>query len=339
MELGVFPLLLQHSKPEPMDILITEEFDSPAIDKLAEKYSVVRQPDVWKKPDALKEAVAVTRTIIVRNQTQLTGDILRNSLNLIAIGRNGVGLDNIDVEAANEKGIVVIAPLEANAVSVAELTLGFLLSLARKIPAADRDTHGGGWNRKGFTGLELDGKTLAICGFGRIGRMVAKRAYAFGLHIVVFDPYVQGTEPTLRECNASVCSQIDDAVVNADFVTAHMPLTPETRSCFNMPRFSSMKKGAFFINTSRGGLVDETALADALESGHLGGAALDVRQEEPPATRGRLEKLDNVVLTPHIGAFTTEAQQRTTEAVCDDIDRLLSGGEAKNSVNFAKPKR
>jgi|ERR1043166_1218385 D-3-phosphoglycerate dehydrogenase len=321
-----------------MDILITEDLAAPAIEKLAAKYSVVREPALWKNPSSLTEKIRDARTIMVRNQTQLTAELLASAKQLSAIGRIGVGLDNIDVAAATKQGIVVIAPLNANATSVAELALGLMLALARKIPFSDRSTKAGGWDRKGCTGIELEGKTLTLCGLGRIGRQVALRARAFGMRIVVFDPYVKSDSPALAGLDATLCAKLEDALAQADFVSVHSPLTPETKHLFNARVFSIMKRGAFFINTSRGGVMDEVALLAALQNGHLGGAGLDVREIEPPA-RSAFDSLDNVILTPHVGAFTLEAQTRTFEAVCDDLDNVLSGGAAANFVNIPQPCR
>ncbi len=322
-----------------MDILISEELNSPAIQRLSAKYKVVRQGGLWKSPSELKATIAAARAIMVRNQTQLTAEILAAAPQLLAIGRVGVGLDNIDLPAASKSGIVVIAPLNANAASVAELTLAFALALARKIPQADRSTKAGGWDRKGCTGIELDGKTFAICGFGRIGRKVAILARAFGMKTVVFDPFVKSDAPSLSEAGASWVATLEEALVGADFITTHSPLTPETKRMFNARTFALMKRGAYFINTSRGGVVDEAALLESLRSGHLGGAALDVREKEPPAEKTGLEQLDNVILAPHIGAFTTESQTRTFEAVAGDIDLILSGLPALNFVNMSRPSR
>ncbi len=322
-----------------MDILISEDLDAPAIKKLGEKYQLLRGADLWKDAEKLKGAISGVRAVMVRNQTQLKADVLAAAPKLLAIGRVGVGLDNIDVEAATKSGIVVIAPLNANATSVAELTFALMLALARKIPFGDRSTKGGGWDRKNCTGIELDKKTLALCGFGRIGRMVASRARAFGMRIVVFDPFVKADSPQLGEIGATLATKLEEALEVADFVSVHSPLTPETKHMFNAKSFGAMKKGSFFINTSRGGVMDELALLAFLTNGHLGGAALDVREVEPPKERGAFEQMDNVILTPHVGAFTSEAQTRTFEAVCDDLDRVLRGEAAVNFVNIATPEK
>jgi D-3-phosphoglycerate dehydrogenase len=322
-----------------MDILISEDLDSPAIQKLAGQYQVVREPALWKDPAKLKSLLGEARAVMVRNQTQLTSEILSAAPHLLAIGRVGVGLDNIDVKCATERGIVVIAPLNANATSVAELTLGLMLSLARKIPFGDRSTKAGEWDRKNCTGIELDRKTILICGFGRIGRMVAARAKVFGMRIVVFDPFIEESSMHIGEVGATLATKLEDALAIADFVSVHMPLTPDTRHMFNGKIFSAMKKGSFFINTSRGGVMDEMALLVALQTNHLGGAALDVREVEPPKEKSAFNEMDNVILTPHIGAFTSEAQARTMECVCEDLDRVLRGEAAVSFVNIPQASR
>lgn len=322
-----------------MDILISEDLDAPAIQKLAAKYHVVREPGLWKDTDRLKEMIRGARTIMVRNQTQITAEVLGGAPNLLGIGRVGVGLDNIAVDAATRQNVVVVAPLNANATSVAELTIALMLALARKIPFSDRSTKGGGWDRKNCTGIELDRKTLALCGFGRIGRMVAARARVFGLRVVVFDPFVKADSPQLGEVGATLVTNVEEALAVADFVSVHSPLTPETKHMFNAKTFGAMKQGSFFINTSRGGVMDEMALLMALQTNHLGGAALDVREVEPPKARSAFESMDNVILTPHIGAFTQEAQTRTFEGVCEDLDRILSGEPAMHFVNIPSPGR
>lgn len=322
-----------------MDILIPEELVARNVQWLLDKYDVVSEGALWKDPSRLQALLREARAVMIRNQTQITVGLLAAAPNLIAVGRLGVGLDNIDLPAAAARGVVVVAPLEANATSVAELTLGFMLALARKIPQADRSTKAGGWDRQGCTGSELDGKTLAICGFGRIGRLVAVRARAFGLRLLVFDPYAKSDLAALRETNATLCVTLEESLATADFVTAHLPLTAETRGLFGTRTLAQMKPGAFFINTSRGGVVDEVALLASLRSGHLGGAALDVRETEPPAVRLGLEALGNVILAPHIGAATFEAQTRTFDVVASDIDRLLQGEAAVHFVNFPRPHR
>ncbi len=322
-----------------MDIIISEEFSSPAIDRLGTRFQILPDGALWKDPARLRGAVREARALLVRNQTQVTAELLAVAPKLVVVGRAGVGLDNIDVAAASKLGIVVIAPLSANATSVAELALGLMLGLARKIPDAARSTREGGWDRKSYTGVELDGKTLCICGLGRIGVLVAVRARAFGMRVVAFDPLIPPDSAVLQTTQATLCEKLESALAAADFVTVHLPLNAQTRRLFARKTFEAMKRGAFFVNTSRGGIVDEAALSEALRSGHLAGAALDVRETEPPGSPAELEKFANVILTPHIGAFTLEAQRRTLEAVADDLDRALSGAPTLNFVNFELPKR
>jgi D-3-phosphoglycerate dehydrogenase len=320
------------------DILITEELVSPAVQRLAAKYRVVCEPDLWKDEAKLRASLGQARCVMMRNQTKLTRAVIASAPQLLAIGRVGVGLDNIDIPAANEFGIVIIAPLNANAVSVAELTIGLIISLARKIPEADRSTKAGQWDRRGCTGMELHGKTLALLGFGRIGRMVAARAGAFGLKVVAYDPFIKDAA-SVSQAGAILVSDLFEALAQADFVSAHLPLTDQTRRVMNTRAFAAMKAGAFFINTSRGGVVDEPALLNALQSGHIASAALDVREIEPPTGSNSFAAMEQVILTPHIASFTNEAQARTFEAVCADLDRALSGQPVENFVNFALPKK
>jgi len=319
--------------------LITEEVEGDAIERLSGSYEVSRDATLWQDEAKLKAAIADARILVIRNQTRVTAPLLAAAAKLIGIGRIGVGLDNIDMPAVSERGVVVIAPLDANATSVAELTIGLILALARKIPAADRLTKSGQWNRREFTGIELAGKTLAICGFGRIGRKVALFARVLGMEVLVHDPFVKPDSPLLHDTGVTLCHRLEDGLADADFVTAHSPLTLQTRHLFNAQTFASMKRGAFFINTSRGGVVDERALLEALRSGQLAGAALDVREIEPPGAGTDLETMENVVLTPHIGSFTREAQTRTVNVVAADIERLLVGIPALNFVNFPRPRR
>jgi D-3-phosphoglycerate dehydrogenase len=294
-------------------------------------------PEVWRDPARLAELIRDARAVIVRNQTQVTAELLAAAEKLEIVARAGAGLDNIDTDAATEAGIVVsYAPAE-NSLSVAELTIGLMLALARHIPDAVADTRGSGWDRRRFTGFELSGKTLGVIGFGRIGRMVAERAAAFGMRIVTHDPFVDPQSELLKPL-AAQWLELDDLLGQSDIVSAHVPLAEGTAGLINDDRLKKMKPGARLINTSRGEIVDEAALVRALQSGAIAGAALDVRQCEPPE-RGALEAMENVLLTPHIAAFTTEAQDRVVAAVCRDVAAVLRGEEAQGCFNFARPER
>jgi D-3-phosphoglycerate dehydrogenase len=247
------------------------------------------------------------------------------------IGRCGAGLDNIDLAAASEAGVAVVyAPLQ-NAVSVAELTLALLLALARRLPAMDAATKAGRWDRHAFTGIELYGKTLGIVGLGRIGFLVARRAQALGMRILAHDPHVNPHHPMVLESGAELV-ELDVLLGRSDVVSCHLPSTDSTRGLFNADRLARFKPGALFLNLARGDVVDEPALIKALRSGRLGGAALDVRAVEPPVP-GELERLANVILTPHVAAFTHEAQQRVVQAVCRDVAAVLAGRPAHHMAN------
>lgn len=319
------------------DVLITERITGPALDRLAVAWEIQTAPDLWQAPTELLAAVRKVRALVVRNQTQVTDQLIAAATRLEIIARAGVGLDNIDLSAATAAGVVVTATPAANALSVAELTLGLLLSLARSIPAADADTKRAGWRRQYFTGTELSGKTLGLIGFGRVGQIVARRAAAFDMQVLAYDPSAAALEAVALQHRVRLCP-LAELLAAADYVSLHLPLSDQTRRLVDAEVLRQMKPGAALVNTARGEIVDEVALLMALESGRLRGAALDVRIAEPP-TRGRLENVPNVILTPHIGAFTHEAQDRVTSEVARDVQAVLSGQEALDYVNFARPRR
>lgn len=291
------------------------------MDDLCRKFEVAIRPDLWRQPDQLMAAVNGCRALIVRNQTRVTAELIRKGQSLRVIGRAGAGLDNIDVDAARCAGVPVVSTPDQNSISVAELTFGMMLSLVRKLAAADRDTKAGNWSRQKFVGRELFGKTIGIIGFGRIGFMVAMRARAFGMRILAFDRFVGPDAPTVVESGTEM-TDIDSLLAASDFVSCHLPSTADTRGFLDKRRLSLMKPGAIFLNLSRGDVVDEQALVDVLQSGRLGGAALDVRAKEPPEP-GPLDRMDNVILTPHIAAFTVEAQDRVVAEVCRRVTAIL----------------
>lgn len=319
------------------DILVTENISGSAIEDLKGKFQVSFEPDLWKTPDALREKIPGFRGLIVRNQTKVTAELIGAAASLQVIGRAGAGLDNVDVRAASEAGIVVAYTPEQNSISVAELALGMMLSLARNLGPADRDTKAGGWNRQRFTGIELYGKTLGLVGLGRIGFRVAVRARAFGMRVIAHDEYANPDGILVSEVPAKLVS-LADLLSCADFVSCHVPLTAETRSLFDYGKFCQMKPTAFFLNTSRGEVVEEAGLIRALRERKIFGAALDVRAQEPPGD-DVLAAMDNVILTPHIAAFTREAQERVTDSVCRDVGAVLTGQPAKNFANFPRPVR
>ena len=263
------------------DILISEAIQGAAVDALRSRFDVLYQPALWESPGALAKAVRCCRALIVRNQTPVTASLVVAGKELVVIGRAGVGLDNVDTRAADDAGIVVAFTPDQNAISVAELAIGMMLSLARFIPAADRDTKSGNWNRHRFTGAEVYGKTFGIVGAGKIGYLTARRAKAFGMRILACDPFLSPDNTMLCELQAELV-ELDELLARADVVSCHLPSTPLTVGMFDAARFRAMKSGALFINTARGNVVSEPALLEALKNGRLGGAALDVRSKEPP---------------------------------------------------------
>ncbi len=320
-----------------IDVLVSENIVGPALAELSRQFQVQVEPELWRDPQALAAAVADARALVVRNQTQVTAELIGTGQHLEVIGRAGAGLDNIDLEAASRSGVVVTYAPHENAVSVAEFTVGLMLALARRIPAADRHVRQGGWDRLYFTGTELCGKTVGIVGFGHIGTLVAERVRAFGVRVLACDPLLEADDPRLAALGATQAG-FDEVLAAADIITCHVPLVPETRGLFSREQFRRMKPGVLLINTSRGEVIDESALIFALKEGHLAGAALDVRQQEPPPA-GPLASMDNVILTPHIAAFTREAQQRVVETVCRDVAAVLRGDRAVRSANFPRPQR
>ncbi len=270
--------------------------------------------------DELMNHVEDLDAIIVRSATKVRKEMIDAAKNLKVIGRAGVGLDNIDVEYAKSKGIKVINTPGATSISVAELTIGLILAVMRKIAYADRETRKGAWPKKKCKGIEMYGKTLGIIGIGRIGREVAKRARAFGMKVIYYDVY-RPDEATEKELGVEY-RELDSLISEADVITLHVPLVPETKHLINAERIEKMKDGAIIINAARGGIVDEEALYNALKSGKLYGAALDVYENEP-LKESRLFELDNVVLTPHIGAQAKEGQTRAGIEVAQKIAETL----------------
>lgn len=319
------------------DILISENIGGAAVDALCARFDVLCLPDLWKDPVLLEERIRRCRALIVRNETQVTAGLMAAAPELLVVGRAGVGLDNVDLGFARQVGIVITSTPDQNAISVAELAIGLMLSLARFVPAADQDTKKGHWNRRKFVGTELYGKTLGIVGAGKIGYLTARRAMGFGMKVLAYDPFLSQDNILLSELRAELL-ELDELLARADVVSCHLPATPHTLGLFNGPRFKRMKPTAYFINTSRGSVVSEEDLLEALKNKTIAGAALDVRIVEPPQA-GELETLPNVILTPHVAAFTREAQDRVTNAICEDVTRVLDGKPAQNAVGEAVPQR
>ena len=268
--------------------------------------------------------------IVVRSATKLTAELIGRAVRLRVIGRAGVGVDNVDVDAATRRGIVVANAPESTVISAAEHTIGLLVALARNIPQAHAALKQGRWERKAHGGIELAGKTLGVLGFGRIGQQVARRALGLGMHVIAYDPFVSAER--FRELGIERVEATDDVYAAAEFLTLHLPLTSETRGSLDAAAFARMRDGVRLVNAARGELVDEAALLDALQSGKVAGAALDVFSEEPYA--GPLLELDNVVVTPHLAASTDEAQDRAGVIVAEQVLAALDGGLVTNAVNI-----
>lgn len=282
--------------------------------------------------EGLIQRIPLYDALIVRSKTRVTEPVIAAGTALKVIGRAGIGVDNIDVPAATERGIVVFNTPDANATTTAELTIAHLLSLSRHLPQADRSVREGVWQPTRYVGAEISGKTLGIVGFGTIGRLVAVRAAGLKMRVLAYDPFVT---PEIMAENAAEPRDLDALMAEADYLTLHCPLTDKTRNLIDAERIARLKKGARLINCARGGLVDEAALVAALESGHLAGAALDVFVQEPPK-ESPLLKLDSVVLTPHLGASTAEAQQAVAVRIAEDIARFLTTGAAETAVNLPR---
>ncbi|MFN2475027.1 MAG: phosphoglycerate dehydrogenase [Chthoniobacterales bacterium] len=270
--------------------------------------------------------------LVVRSETKVTAAVLEAGAKLRVVGRAGVGVDNVDVDAATRRGVIVMNAPGGNTVSTAEHAFSLLLCAARKIPQADAMVRSGKWSRKEFQGVELHNKTLGIIGMGRIGSELSRRAIAFGMRVLAFDPYLSATRA--RALQVELVDELSDLLARADFITLHTPLTPETHHLINGPRIAQMKRGARIVNCARGGLIDEGALADALRSGAIAAAALDVFETEPLPADSPLRDLPNLVLTPHLGASTAEAQESVGIEIAHSIRAALLDGTIRNAVNM-----
>ncbi len=270
--------------------------------------------------------------LVVRSQTKATARLIEAAGKLRVIGRAGVGVDNVDVDAATRRGVVVMNTPGGNTISTAEHAFSLLMSLARNIPQAHGTMKEGRWDRKKFEGVELYGKTLGILGMGRIGTEVARRAMAFGMTVLAYDPYLSATRA--RALQVELVENLDDILPRADFITLHMPSTPETHHMLDARRLALAKKGVRIINCARGGLVDEAALLESIRAGHVGGAALDVYEVEPPPADFALRDEPKIVFTPHLGASTAEAQENVGIEIAEAIRAALLEGEIRNAVNM-----
>ncbi len=312
-------------------LLVTDEIDREGIDLLrAEPEFDVDEVPTLPQPE-LAERIGNYDAFVGRSATKLPAPILKRCAKLRVIGRAGVGTDNIDIPAATELGIAIINAPAGNTIAVAELFFGALIGLVRHVPRAARSMREGRWDRSDFLGTELRGRCLAIVGLGRIGSEVALRARAFGMNISAYDPYV--TDERFDLLRVSRAKTLSDLLRGADVVTIHTPLTPETRGLIGRDELAILHKNAIVANMARGGIVDEKAIAEALESHQIGGAILDVFSEEPLPASSPLRSLDNVVLTPHLGASTAEGQRNVAVDVCAAVRDALLSGELSRAIN------
>jgi D-3-phosphoglycerate dehydrogenase len=281
------------------------------------------------------EALGSADALVVRSATRVGADLIEMAPRLKLIGRAGVGIDNVDVAAASARGIAVYNAPGGNTIAAAEMTMALMLSLLRKIPSAERSLRDGQWDRAAYKGNELRGRTLGLIGAGRIGGEVAKRCQAFEMDCIVYDPYL--TEARAAELGVRLV-ELGDVLDDADVISIHVPLTEETRDLVNADALSRIRKGAFVINASRGGVIDEIALANALTAGEIGGAALDVYEHEPLPGDSPLRNAPNLILTPHLAGSTAEAQVEVAREVGAHVIACLADGDSTGALNAAQLK-
>jgi D-3-phosphoglycerate dehydrogenase len=310
-------------------VLVKEKIGDSGVALLREHFDVDVGVD-WSEQE-LAERIGEYEGIVIRSATKLTGELIGRAGRLRVIGRAGVGVDNVDVEAATKRGIVVANAPESNVVTAAEHTMALLLALARNVPQAYVSLTAGRWERAKFSGVELYEKTLGILGFGRIGQLVAQRARGFGMRVLAFDPFVSAER--YRELGVEKADSPEDVYRQADFITVHLPKTAETEGFLGAEQFAEMRDGVRLLNVARGGLIDESALQDALDSGKVAGVALDVFGSEP-MTEHPLFGYPNVVVTPHLGASTAEATDRAGYQSAEQVVAALTGGVVSSAVNI-----
>ena len=319
----------QTGTSERLKVLVKEKIGDSGVALLREHFDVEIGAD-WADGE-LAERIGEYDGILIRSATKLTADLIERGTRLRVIGRAGVGVDNVDVEAATQRGIVVANAPQSNVVTAAEHTMALLLALARNVPQAYASLTAGKWERSKFSGVELYDKTLGILGFGRIGQLVAQRARGFGMRVLAFDPFVSAD--LYLEQRVEKADSPEDVYAQADFITIHLPKTAETEDFLNADAFAKMRDGVRVLNVARGGLVDEAALKDALDSGKVAGAALDVFPSEP-MTENPLFAYPSVIVTPHLGASTAEATDRAGYQSAEQVVAALTGGVVSTAVNI-----
>ena len=311
-----------------MKILVAEPLAKQGLEILRAHHEVDEK--IGLTPEELAAIIGDYDALLVRSQVKVTADILAHATRMVVIGRAGVGVDNVDLEAATKAGIVVVNAPTGNTVSAAEQTITLMLALAHKTAAADASMRRGEWKRSSFTGVELRGRTLGIIGLGKIGQAVADRARGLEMNVIGYDPFVTAEQAALH---GVTLADVDKIIETADVITVHVPLNKATRGIINAENIDKLKPGVMLINVARGGVYDEAALAQALKDGKVAGAAIDVYETEPPAADNPLFSAPNTVLTPHLGALTAEAQLRVAEEACEQVIDVLAGRSARYAVN------
>jgi D-3-phosphoglycerate dehydrogenase len=311
-----------------MKVLVSDSLSEKGIEILEKGAEVDVRTGM--SPEELKACIGEYDALVVRSQTQVTEDVIKAAENLKIIGRAGVGVDNIDVEAATQRGIIVINAPEGNMISAAEHTIAMMMAISRNIPQANQSMRAGKWDRKLFMGVEVRGKTLGVVGLGRIGTEVAKRAQGMEMNIMAYDPFI--SEERAADLGVKLTT-VEDIVLNADYITVHTPLTKDTRNLIDREEFEKAKPGVRIINCARGGIINEKALAEAVASGKVAAAAIDVFTSEPPTGSPLLEQ-DNIIVTPHLGASTKEAQVNVAVDVAEQIINFNQGLPVKNAINM-----
>ncbi len=313
-------------------VLITEKLADAGVEFLKGEFDVDVMLDL--SPEDLVEKIGAYDGLIIRSATQVTAEVIEKADNLKAIGRAGIGVDNIDLEAASKRGVLVANAPESNTVAAAEHTLGMMLAAARHIPAADATLRAGEWKRSSFKGVEVAEKTLGLVGLGHVGSIVARGARGMGMRVLAYDPYLSAER--MRDMNVVRAESVDEVLEQSDFISVHVPRTPQTSGMIDAEALSKMKSSAYLVNVARGGIVDETDLYNALKEGTIAGAALDVFDEEP-TTESPLFTLPNVVVTPHLGASTAEAQDRAGVTAAEQVASALRGGVPVHAINAPVP--
>src|SRR6195256_1346880 len=316
----------------PPKVLVADSISQRGLDELLRDGALDVVVQTGLSESQLVDIVPQFGALVVRSQTKVTANVLNAGTKLRVVGRAGVGVDNVDVETATRRGVIVLNAPGGNTVSTAEHAFSLLLSVARKIPPAEASIRAGKWDRKSFEGVELYNKTLGVIGMGRIGSELSRRAIAFGMRVLAYDPYLSATRA--RSLQVELVEELDDLLAGADFISLHTPLTTETHHIIDLARLQKTKRGVRIINCARGGLIDEAALAQALQDRHVAGAALDVFETEPLPADSPLRGAPNLVLTPHLGASTAEAQESVGIEIAQSIRAALIEGTIRNAVNM-----